>query len=123
MRRTVFSEQAPTSPQGLRGAPKEAITEWRTEEKLGTKFALLRVWPLTGRTHQIRVHLHFLGFPIVGDSLYTFKRQRPPQGVTRQLLHAEKLTLTLPTGKRATFTAPLPEDFTNVLSSLRHEVS
>jgi 23S rRNA pseudouridine1911/1915/1917 synthase len=101
---------------------KEAITEWKLEQKLADRFALLRIWPLTGRTHQIRVHLHFLGFPIVGDALYTFKRQRPPQGVTRQLLHAEKLTISLPVGRRTTFTAPLPADFQGVLQGLGYVV-
>ncbi len=95
---------------------KPAITEWQLEKKLGYKYALLRVFPFTGRTHQIRVHLHFLGHPIVGDKLYTFKRQHPPAGVTHQLLHAHKLTLALPSGKRKTFTAPLPVDFQRVLS-------
>ena len=95
---------------------KPAITEWQLEKKLGHKYALLRVFPFTGRTHQIRVHLHFLGHPIVGDRLYTFKRQHSPPGVTRQLLHAHKLTLALLSGKRKTFTAPLPEDFQEVLS-------
>lgn len=98
---------------------KTAITEWKLEEKFNERFALLRVFPLTGRMHQIRVHLHFLGYPIVGDALYTFRRQRPPQGVTRQLLHAEKLTINLPSGKRKTFTASLPSDFAATLKSLR----
>lgn len=98
-------------------AGKIAITEWRLEKKLGHKYALLKVFPFTGRTHQIRVHLHFLGYPIVGDKLYTFKRQHPPSGVTHQLLHAHKLTLTLLSSKRKTLTAPLPEDFQSVLSS------
>lgn len=102
---------------------KAAVTEWRLEKKLAPRrssagLALLRVYPLTGRTHQIRAHLHFLGFPIVGDRLYTFKRQHPPHGVSRQLLHAEKLTLELPTGKKKTFMAPLPEDFQSVLGSV-----
>ncbi len=96
---------------------KPAITEWEIEKKLNDKVTLLKAFPLTGRTHQIRVHLHFLGHPIVGDNLYTFKRQRPPQGVSRQLLHAEKLTIELPSGKRKSFTAPLPEDFTKVIAS------
>ncbi|MFH1354459.1 MAG: RluA family pseudouridine synthase [bacterium] len=109
---------------------KGAITEWRLEKKLGHKYALLRVFPFTGRTHQIRVHLHFIGHPIVGDRLYTFKRQISPPGVTRQLLHAEKLTTKLPPGKltrrlnrRKTFTAPLPEDFQQVLRCLRQTSS
>lgn len=99
-------------------AGKPAITEWVKEETINN-YTLLRVYPLTGRTHQIRAHLHFLGFPIVGDSLYVFKRQKSPAGVTRHLLHAEKLSLTLPSGKTKTFVAPLPDDFQQVLTSLR----
>jgi 23S rRNA pseudouridine1911/1915/1917 synthase len=96
---------------------KPAITEWKLEKPYG-RYGLLKVFPYTGRTHQIRVHLHFIGHPIVGDSLYTFKRQSSPPGVSRHLLHAAKLTLTLLSGKKKTFTAPLPQDFSAVLSSL-----
>jgi 23S rRNA pseudouridine1911/1915/1917 synthase len=96
---------------------KEAITEWRFEKNLG-KYTLLRVYPLTGRMHQIRAHLHFLGFPIVGDQLYTFKRQKSPAGVTRQLLHAEKLHIILPNDTNRTFTVPLPDDFQRVIDEL-----
>src|SRR4029078_120822 len=103
MRRMIVNEAKPTALK-LRGA-REAITEWRFEKNLG-KFTLLRVYPLTGRMHQIRAHLHFLGFPIVGDQLYTFKRQKSPAGVKRQLLHAEKLHVILPNDTNRTFTAP-----------------
>jgi hypothetical protein len=67
--------------------------------------------------------MHFLGHPIVGDPLYTFKRQKPPPGVTSQLLHAAKLSLTLPSGKRKTFTAPLPADFSQILDNLSQDNS
>lgn len=97
---------------------KPAITEWKVEKKLGSRFTLLRVYPLTGRTHQIRVHLHFIRLPIVGDRLYVFKRQKPPAGVARQLLHAEKLTIRMLAGGRKTFVAPLPADITRVINSL-----
>lgn len=106
LRRTV-------DPEG-----KEAITEWRKERIYQDRFALLRVYPLTGRTHQIRVHLHWLGFPIVGDHLYNFKRQKAPQGVKRQLLHAEKLTVVTPADQKRTFEAPLADDFVAVLDTL-----
>ena len=108
-------------------AGKEAITEWFKEKVLyddedRRTYALLRVHPYTGRMHQIRVHLHWLGFPIVGDSLYTFKRQRPPQGTTRQMLHAHALTLQLPSREERTFTAELPEDFQQVITRMQqHE--
>ncbi len=98
---------------------KDAITEWQLEEKLGD-FSLLRVWPLTGRMHQIRAHLHWLGFPVVGDALYTIRHKRLPAGTKRQLLHAEKLTVKLPSGAVKTFIAPLPEDFADVLRGLRN---
>lgn len=115
LRRTVVKKAQET--HGAIG--KRAITEWKIEEKF-EKNALLRVFPLTGRMHQIRAHLHWLGFPIVGDTLYTYRRQRPPKGVQRHMLHAEKLTIRLLSGKRKTFTAPLPDDFTTVLKELRN---
>ena len=101
-------------------AGKDSATEWVIERRFGSMYALLRVIPFTGRMHQIRVHLHFLGYPIVGDSLYTFKRKRQPQGVKRQLLHAEHLTVLLPNEKRKTFTAPLAEDFQEVIANLEY---
>lgn len=106
LRRTV-------DPEG-----KPAITEWQIEQAFNKSYALLRLWPLTGRMHQLRVHLHFLGYPIVGDKLYTFRRQRPPQGVVRQLLHAEKITFTLPSGQVRHVEAPLPEDLQATIDQL-----
>ncbi|OGY37059.1 MAG: hypothetical protein A3I08_01915 [Candidatus Andersenbacteria bacterium RIFCSPLOWO2_02_FULL_46_11] len=100
---------------------KMAITEWRIEKVLSNNFTLLRVSPLTGRTHQIRVHLHFIAHPIVGDHLYTFKRQQSPVGAKRQMLHAEQLTIKLPNGNRKSYRAPLPEDFTAVLQQLHYD--
>jgi 23S rRNA pseudouridine1911/1915/1917 synthase len=104
-------------------AGKDAATDWIVEEKYASGYSLIRAFPKTGRMHQIRVHLHFLGYPIVGDQLYTFKRKKQPQGVTRHLLHAEKLTITLPNGDTKTFTAPLPEDFAGVLAGLSSQSS
>jgi len=101
-------------------AGKESATEWVMEKRFGSMYALLRIIPFTGRMHQIRVHLHFLGYPIVGDQLYTFKRKKQPQGVKRQLLHAEHLTVLLPNEKRKTFTAPLAEDFQDVIANLEY---
>lgn len=114
MRRAVVDEKDLASLK-MRKAHKEAATEWQMEKKFGSSYALLRVLPFTGRMHQIRVHLHFLGHPIVGDQLYTFKRKKQPQGARRQMLHAESLTIALPSGKTKTFNAPLPEDFAAVL--------
>jgi 23S rRNA pseudouridine1911/1915/1917 synthase len=95
-------------------AGKEAMTEWQVEEKLGDKFTLLRLLPLTGRTHQLRAHLHFLGYPIIGDKLYNFRKQEKLERAKRQQLHAAKLTI----GKQS-FEAPLFDDFKEILDELR----
>ncbi|MBI1833282.1 MAG: RluA family pseudouridine synthase [Candidatus Andersenbacteria bacterium] len=108
---------AGTSDDLLEGKP--AITEWKLKETFGNDFSLFQVYIFTGRTHQIRVHMHFLGHPVVGDTLYTFKRQRPPEGVTHQFLHAERIAFQLPSGKKKIIEAELPEDLQQVLTHLR----
>lgn len=98
---------------------KEAETSFQVRERFA-HYTLLDVFPLTGRMHQIRVHLAHLGFPVVGDLLYGRKTKEtdlPP--VRRHLLHAAGLTLTLPSGKTRTFEAPLPEDMAAILTHLR----
>ncbi len=99
------------------GKGREAITEYRVRE-LFRQHALLEVHPLTGRTHQIRVHMAFLGCPIVGDTLYGHRRPSLP--LQRHFLHAARLTLRLP-GEREprTFEAPLPADLQALLEWLR----
>lgn len=72
----------------------------------------------TGRTHQIRVHMASIGHPIIGDPVYGLKKDRF-SNIGGQCLHAAKLTLTHPrTGERMTFSAPLPEYFTEILGKL-----
>lgn len=74
---------------------------------------LVRCTLHTGRTHQIRVHLASLGHPLVGDELYG---GRPGGGLSRQALHAFRLSLDHPvTGRRMTFSSELPEDLSNAL--------
>lgn len=75
----------------------------------------------TGRTHQIRVHLAYIGHPVVGDPIYN--RASGPLGGTnaispRQFLHAQRLGFSLPNGERVTFEAPLPEDLSTVVREL-----
>jgi RluA family pseudouridine synthase len=79
--------------------------------------ALVEASPLTGRTHQIRVHAYALGYPLLGDILYS----APETGViARPALHAFSLTFTHPeTGKRLTFQADYPNDFQRALGLLR----
>ena len=76
--------------------------------KSNDKYSLVELKPTTGRTHQLRVHMEHLGHPIVGDAVYGTKADR-------LYLHASSLEITLPGGKRVTFTADLPKEFENVL--------
>jgi len=99
-------ERNPKKPQTFRvGANgKSAITEYEvTNVKDGLSQLLLK--PKTGRTHQLRVHLAFLGHPILGDMLYGGKT------ADRLYLHSRKLELTLPSHERKVFEAPLPKEF------------
>jgi 23S rRNA pseudouridine1911/1915/1917 synthase len=96
---------------------KEAISEYFTQEEF-PHHTLLRVSIFTGRTHQIRIHLAFLGCPVVGDTIYG--RRNPTLPVTRQFLHAYQLAIILPGEKeKQVFSAPLPEDLETILASLR----
>ncbi len=78
---------------------------------------LLEVEPKTGRTHQVRVHLSFIGHPLVGDPIYGFRKQR--LNVSRQFLHARTLGFRLPSGEYVELEAELPEDLKRVLDRLR----
>ena len=71
---------------------------------------------MTGRTHQIRVHAYALGYPLLGDVLYSAPKT---DIIIRPALHAYSLTFTHPEdGKQVTFTAPYPDDFQNILEHL-----
>ncbi|MCW5851195.1 MAG: RluA family pseudouridine synthase [Anaerolineae bacterium] len=95
---------------------RPAQTEYRVLETLA-ETTLVEAHLLTGRTHQIRVHLASLGYPIVGDRVYGHRKQHLALG--RQFLHAWRLAFTLPsTGERIQFTAPLPVDLRQVLEGL-----
>ena len=96
---------------------KKAITHFKVLERFDG-YTLLEVNIETGRTHQIRVHLSQIGYPIVGDSVYS--NGRNPFGVEGQMLHSFRLKFKHPiSGKEIECEAPLPEYFNNVLESLR----
>ena len=84
------------------------------------RLALLHVRPVTGRTHQIRVHLAYGQFPIVGDPVYG--RRGDDSGLGRQFLHAWRLTVRLPHAGEQTFTAPLAADLRTFLATLGQPV-
>ncbi len=87
---------------------KASETYYRVLES-NDKYSLVELRPTTGRTHQLRVHLKYLGHPILGDPLYGEEK------AGRLFLHANKLEITLPGGRRMTFEAKLPEEFRDVL--------
>lgn len=98
---------------------KPAISEYEVIDRdfLDDR-ALVRVTLLTGRTHQIRVHMAFIGCPIVGDAVYGFRKQRIK--MKRQFLHAAHLCFDQPTsGERLCFDLPLPAGLQNILDKLR----
>ncbi len=97
---------------------REAVTEYRV---IGyyDDFTLVEAHPLTGRTHQIRVHFAFIGYPLAGDTVYGRRKQRLKPWLKRHFLHAHRLRFRLPrTGEAVEFTSPLPEDLQAVLDRL-----
>ena len=104
---------------------KMAVTDKNSRPAV-THYEVLRRYPgytylrcqlETGRTHQIRVHMAYIGHPLYGDTVYGAKR--PAADMTGQCLHAVALDLTHPrTGERMHFTCPLPEEFTRLLQKL-----
>jgi 23S rRNA pseudouridine1911/1915/1917 synthase len=108
---------------------RRAVTLWEKKTVYGNDFAEIEVQLKTGRTHQIRVHMAHIGFPVVGDAVYgrgMSRWNRHPlrsagilPGLSRHLLHAFQLVFTHPeSGTRMTFTSGLPEDFSSVLRVL-----
>jgi 23S rRNA pseudouridine1911/1915/1917 synthase len=96
---------------------REAVSEYRILESF-REHTLLEVHPLTGRTHQIRVHMKFIGCPVAGDRVYGHRH--PTIELHRQFLHAARLGILLPGEERPrTFEAPLPMDLEQVLERLR----
>ncbi|HYO89964.1 MAG TPA: RluA family pseudouridine synthase, partial [Candidatus Limnocylindrales bacterium] len=131
----ALAEKAPRTPTGRIDAPiardpaqrkrmivirsgRPSVTEFRTLESFTDGSALVELHPFTGRTHQIRVHMAFIGAPLVGDTTYGFRKGR--RGTGRQFLHAARLCFDHPrTGERLCFEAPLAPDLEAYLNVLR----
>lgn len=96
---------------------RDAVTDYEVL-KTYAGFTLLDVAPLTGRTHQIRVHLKSIGHPIVGDTLYAPKGLPTPPESTRLFLHAYRLSFITPDGKSLTLETDLPIELQNILKDL-----
>lgn len=96
---------------------RQAVSEYRTLESFPAH-TLLEVHPITGRTHQIRLHLAFLGCPVAGDTVYGRRQSSIP--VKRHFLHAARLQVQLRGEPAArTFEAPLPPDLKNIIDTLK----
>lgn len=96
---------------------KEAITRFRVIERF-INFTLIECKLQTGRTHQIRVHMQYIGHPVVGDPKYGPEKKRFP--IEGQALHSAELSLKHPvTAENMVFTAPLPTDMVEILNQLR----
>lgn len=114
---------------GLPGS-RPALTLWRVLRRYGNS-TLVEVDLKTGRTHQIRVHFRILGHPLIGDTLYGFKRKKKgSQGkgkimesqATRQMLHARKLSFRHPfSGRLMDFEAPIYPDMETLISALNQD--
>ena len=116
----------------VREEGKEAITHYRIIEKF-RRHTHIRVYLETGRTHQIRVHMSYIRFPLLGDVLYGSRAIVPKgsskslietiHGFKRQALHAAKLGLIHPaTGEQVEWEVPLPDDLLHVIEELRADV-
>ena len=88
---------------------KESLTEYEVTAS-SDKYDMVTLRPVTGRTHQLRVHMHHQGHPIVGDTFYAGPTAE------RLYLHALSLEITLPSSERKVFTVPLPESFNTLIS-------
>ena len=89
---------------------KSAVTKYEIIES-NEKYSFVKLQPQTGRTHQLRVHMKYIGTPILGDKIYG-------KSADRMYLHAESLEITIPNGNRRIFTALIPDDFTIIFSGL-----
>lgn len=98
---------------------KEAITEFKVLKRYDG-YTLLEVKIKTGRTHQIRVHLSQIGYPVIGDNVYSNGKNK--WGIEGQCLHSKSLKFKHPiTGKEMFLEARLPEYFEKVLKELREK--
>lgn len=109
-----------------RGEKRDALTRYMVKnsgkvsdvEAVSQTISYIDVFPETGRTHQIRVHMQYIQHPIIGDDLYAYYVPKFP-GINRQMLHAYAITFTHPkTNKKISYTAELPQDMENIINSM-----
>jgi tRNA pseudouridine32 synthase/23S rRNA pseudouridine746 synthase len=127
----VIAQESGTIHKSLRqfGSGRMGVDSKRGKESVTTFHVLKRfdahtlaeAYPVTGRRHQIRVHLYSLGHAIVGDSLYGEKAMQYP--FPRLMLHAQKIEVRLPSGNEVMIEAPVSESFAKVLQTIEEQSS
>ncbi len=105
-------------------AGQPARTRYRMIERAGNTAAFVELQPLTGRTHQLRVHMAAIGHPIVGDGKYGGKDAFLTGGISRKMhLHARRLRISSPEGGKLDITADLPDHFAQTLESMGFSIA
>ena len=116
----VYSEIDPGSKQGKR----EAVTDFKVIERFLSRgqasghYTLLEVFPMTGRKHQIRVHMAYLNHPIVGDKVYGFKNQPSPEEMSQHFLHAKCIKIKMLNEETKEFCSELPNNLQEIINKL-----
>ena len=122
-----------TAGRGAKEPLREAVTEYTVldrftdtkkeieKKEVDHQYSYIEVYPKTGRTHQIRVHMRYINHPIVSDSLYGGSKNFA-LGMKRLALHAHFITFSLPNGESKTVEAPLPSDFKNVIKTYLNKI-
>ena len=100
---------------------KMALTKYKVL-KLYKGYTLLEIFPQTGRTHQIRVHLASIGFPVVGDKIYGKLKKSEDLNLSRHFLHTQTISFVLPSGEMIKAEAPLPKDLKNILQQIEPKI-
>lgn len=119
-RHPTYRTKMSVQPKG-----REAHTDWKTLEIFEKKASLIECSIHTGRTHQIRVHMQNLGFPLLGDKLYGFRSNRfKDLPIDRIFLHATQLSFKHPaTGESLVFSEAIPKDFLDLMNALKKNLS
>lgn len=100
---------------------KIALTKYKVLKQY-ERYTLLEIFPQTGRTHQIRVHLASSGFPVLGDKIYGKSKKLNKLNLSRHFLHAQTISFVLPSGESIKIQAPLPDDLKNILQQIEPKI-